>query len=587
MRKCTRQLRKQQAGGVLVLAMILLLILSIMGLSMLTAAVGVQQQSIRVKREAAAAAAAEAAYEQAVFWMCRQPDLFLAIDQAEPTGTVTFPDSAGWYSIRFAAFADYRPVFEVLAHGQSGLFEKNIRVFLVQAITGWEMGSCRVPSGYTATTEVFFADREIIDMPIHINSFQSPDDENIDIHVQGNPDFRQPVSMSESRHSASGKDKYSALIDTFDNGIYFNQPQSRISDEETIRIKLDWFRKILEEQKPDLILNPAASPHISGGLPTVHLEFFVGTDGIGYLRITNHCTVRGYQRNISQTDTWDYKITPGTDGKRFEKYPIYGYHYIPENASATGQQTTRTVQSTYVTPTYGTIQGTPGGELFVDGHVVIGSSSEEAASVPGRVMNLVQGRITVVATGNIWLTNSIQVSDRDDAGGSYPRLADGRPAHENPNSLGLVARGVVKIIDPGLVEKLGQPPYVPNTVYQPVGILDLGRPAHSHHRHLPDPLIVEAAVTVCGGGWGAENVLRGSYGGRKEQSGKTDDLLFRGLLVEAIRGVVGVIGTDGYVKQYYLDERLTRGIVPGNLWFKGKYIPVPGGWIESRNLTTE
>lgn len=574
--------KKQRTGGILVLAVILLLILSIIGLSMLTAAQGVQEHTIQMKREAAAAAAAEGAYEQAIYWMSQQPDMFLAIDQKEPEGSLTFPDSTGSYRISFAAFADYRPVFEVAAEGTSGIYTKTLKIYVVQAITGWEMGSCRIPSGSGSTTEVYFADQEVIDMPLHINTLQAPDDDAVDIHVQGDPDFRQSVSLSESRYSSGGNDKYSGIIDVFDNGIYFDQPQSRISDEETIQLKFDWFKKTLQDQKPELICIPKKNTAVTGGIPAVHLEFFVGTDGLGYVRLTNDCTVRTYPKPGTESDTWDYKIVPGTDGTKFEKYPIYGYHYIPDGAAASGQQTIRTVQSTYVTPTYGTITGTPGGEIFVEGNVVLGSGSETAALSQVQTLNTVQGRITVVATGNIWVANSIQVSDKDDLGSVYPRQANGLPGEENPNSLGLVAQGVVKVIDPGVAETLGTPPSISGAVYQPVAILDAGYTANSHHRHLADPMIVEAAISVGGGGWGAENVRRGAYGGRKEYDGITDDLLVRGLLAEAIRGVVGVIGSDGYVKNYYLDERLTRGIVPGNLWFKGKYIPIPAGWSESR-----
>ncbi len=577
-----RKTQSSRAGSALALAMILILILSLIGLSMLTAAEDVQMHTVRIKRETAASAAAEAAYERAVFWMSQQPDLFLALDQTTPQGTVSFPDSHGSYQIRFAAFADYRPVFRVTAQGQSGIYIKNLDVYLVQAITGWEMGMCRVPSGPSTTTEVFFADNEIIAMPIHINSYQEVDDETPDIHVQGDPVFLGPISMSESRYSASGKDKYAKIINVFDSGIYFNQPRSRISDEDTIKLKFDWFRKTLLEQKPSLIFTPVKDNGVVNGQPAVQIEFFTGVNGRGYLRITEDCTVRGYQRNTSNSDTWDYKIKPGSGGTQYEKYPIYGYHYIPLQAEASGKQTIHPIEDTYVTPKYGSFSGTPGGQIFVDGHVILGSAPDDGSISAKGWLNTVQGRITIVATGNIWLTHSLQVSDRDDSGQTYPRRADGLPHKENPNSLGLVAGGVVKIVDPGLVETLGAPQPITGLVYQPVGVLDTGYASGSFHRHLPDPMIVEAAITACGGGWGAENVERSGYGGRKELTPKTDDLIVRGLLAESIRGVVGVIGSDGFVKKYYLDERLTRGIVPGNLWFKGKYIPIPGGWNESR-----
>jgi hypothetical protein len=27
-----------------------------------------------------------------------------------------------------------------------------------------------------------------------------------------------------------------------------------------------------------------------------------------------------------------------------------------------------------------------------------------------------------------------------------------------------------------------------------------------------------------------------------------------------------------------MDNRLTQGILPGDIWFSGKYIPAPDGW---------
>lgn len=84
------------------------------------------------------------------------------------------------------------------------------------------------------------------------------------------------------------------------------------------------------------------------------------------------------------------------------------------------------------------------------------------------------------------------------------------------------------------------------------------------------------------GGFGAENVSRGYYGGRKESGGTQDKLLVRGTLSEAFRGVVGLIGKDGYLKYYYMDTRFLEGILPGDIWLKGKFIPAPAGWHDYR-----
>ncbi len=66
-----------------------------------------------------------------------------------------------------------------------------------------------------------------------------------------------------------------------------------------------------------------------------------------------------------------------------------------------------------------------------------------------------------------------------------------------------------------------------------------------------------------------------------------DQLLLRGSITEAVRGVVGVVGQDGYLKSYYWDERLLTGILPGNIWLKGKYVPVPGAWMETQTALAQ
>ena len=94
--------------------------------------------------------------------------------------------------------------------------------------------------------------------------------------------------------------------------------------------------------------------------------------------------------------------------------------------------------------------------------------------------------------------------------------------------------------------------------------------------------MVEAALTVGGGGWGAENVPRGS-GGRKMCSGNQDFLVVHGSIAEAIRGVIGVINTNGYLKSYHMDERLLTGILPGDIGLRGKFVPAPSGWHDYRS----
>ena len=94
--------------------------------------------------------------------------------------------------------------------------------------------------------------------------------------------------------------------------------------------------------------------------------------------------------------------------------------------------------------------------------------------------------------------------------------------------------------------------------------------------------IVEAALTVGGGGWGAENV-----GDRKEYSGKQDDLILHGTITEAIRGAVGLVDKDGFLKYYYFDSRVLEGILPGDIWMQGKFIPAPAGWHDYRPVSSD
>jgi hypothetical protein len=218
------------------------------------------------------------------------------------------------------------------------------------------------------------------------------------------------------------------------------------------------------------------------------------------------------------------------------------------------------------------VESEPGGQIFVNGNVIIGG---DKSSHSGN--QVIKGKITVVATGNIWIADSTVVDGEHDA--------DGKPSSGNPNILGLISQGVIKVVDPGMSDYsyVDDEPVEPeNFVYVPIGRVDSGQPADSHKRHLPDSMEVEAAMTVGGGGWGAENVRRSPYGGRKEAGGYPDYLIVRGTIAEVIRGVVGLIGSDGYIKHYYLDERLLQGVLPGDMWLQGKYIPAPAGWHDYR-----
>jgi len=612
---------------VLVLAALVLLILAALGVGMLTTAYGVRHRAILLKNEAAAMLAAEAGYEQAIFWMTQQKDVLSALQkQIEGTsGTLSFADSSCNYEISLFKFIGKahkgRPVFQVKSVGHSGVFSRTVDVYVIQAIPGWAMGMCRVASGGTSSYPVNFADGEIIDMPIHINKLSSSIDPTDlrDIYISGEPSFLERVAMGESKYRAGGGDKpgdgdsrdYDDLISLglFNDGILFDQPDCRITDEEAVDMKLERFEASTKEQfkfEPEGTALLATTSYTTN-LSATQLEFFVD-NGIGKVRITNNCTVLGYKRTNGNT-TWDYKVTPGTSATQFETYHIYAYHVRGE-----APQTFK-LEQTYVTQSYGGVESEPGGQIYVDGNIVIGGHN--AAHNGDQV---IKGTIAVVATDNIWIADNLQVSDYDSLGNYWPRGADGMPDVEhNPNAIGLIAKGVVKVIDPGMSEYEsgysefdhdgssytdGGDNYYPGRVpdeyisgslgyiYCPVAHPEPS--GETYERYLSDPTVVEAAVTVGGGGWGAENVARyyyyKYYGGRQQDptttpswpTKKQDNLILRGAITESMRGVVGLIGLDGYLKQYYLDDRLLEGILPGDIWLQGKYVPTPAGWHDYR-----
>jgi hypothetical protein len=315
-------------------------------------------------------------------------------------------------------------------------------------------------------------------------------------------------------------------------------------------------------------------------LPAVQLEFYK-SGNIGMVKITNNCTVVGYQRPAGSTN--DYKLAT-SGGNPYATYDIYAYHYVPNNAVPLNVS----VASTYVSQTFAGQQSAPGGQIFVNGNVILGSDTYKEL--------IVNGVVTVVATGNIWIGDSILVD------GPHTTDTYAVPTSDNPNAIGLIAGGVVKVVDPGMssyatggtnsypgpaaATKTATVNGVPTTYnYAPVGNGTTG----SNNRVLstpddplnPNATEVEAAVTCGGGGWGAENVnVSGTnYGGRKQASTAVqDDLILRGTICEAVRGIVGLVGSDGYIKHYYLDSRLLAGVLPGNIWFSGRFIPAPAGW---------
>jgi len=565
--KTAKQKRlKNKKAYALVLALVAAVVLLLLGAGLLYICYGVRVRAAKLKRETIAMLTAEAGYEQAIFWMSQQTDILGELENptSDAFGTITFDNSYCDYEIRLHDFIGARPVFRILSIGYSGALNRVVDVFVVQKITGWDMGMCRIPSGSSSTNPVYFKSGEIINIPIHINDRHVEPERDIYISTSGgNPRFLEKVEMGESRY-AGGTDKYGSVMGLFEDGISFDQPNVRITDEDAVKSKVNRF---LDSTDGNFIFDPNANAGISYPKePAVQLEFFVDSDG-GQVRITDNCTVK-----TRPGGTRDYRIVPGSGGSNYTPYNIYAYHYKPDNEASVTYSIDNETDTIYVRQVFhsseGNIESEPGGQIFVNGNVVIGSQNYDQM--------VIGGKLTIVATGNIWIADPIVV-----AGARDP---NGMPAKDNPNVLGLIAQGVVKIIDPGLAN-YGSPelsvPDVNGTIthsYVPVA-----NGSSPTVRYLPDPMIVEAAITVGGGGWGAENV-----GDRKELLGPGDSLIVRGTFVEAIRGVVGLFSSssgapvDGYEKSYYLDERLLEGVLPGNIWFGGKYVPAPAGWHDYR-----
>ncbi|MEN6426405.1 MAG: hypothetical protein ABFE13_13675 [Phycisphaerales bacterium] len=559
-------------GVTLALAVIAVVILTTLGIGLLAIGYGVRHHAIAAKADAAAMLAAEAGYEKAIFWMGRQQDMLSALQQGTPgtSGSLAFPDSSCSYAISLYTFVGSRPVFRVVSNGYSGIFERRVDVLTVQMISGWDMGTCRIPISATSTDAVNFMAGETIDLPIHINKASDNPDVK-DIFIIGSPAFLQPVAMGEDRYTVGGGDKYASVMSLFDGGIYFDQPASRVTDTDSVQSKVTRFRDSTLAQYQ---FTPTASAtSLTSRQPAVQLEFFV-EGGVGKVRLTNNCSVRGF-RQSSDSRTYDFKIKPGTGGTQYERYDIYAYHVAPSDADTTGQRFTIPLTNTYVTQSFGGTTSDPGGQIFVNGNVVIGGNSTLHNND-----QVVKGTVTVVATGNIWVADSVYVEGSHDA--------QGKPTEDNPNVLGLLAQGVIKVVDPGMSDVDGTVS-LSGFTYMPVGRPNFPTAspgtANYFQRYLPDPTTAEAAITVGGGGWGAENVRRDSFGGRKEATGSQDYLRVHGTISESMRGVVGVtgfFGTDGYLKSYHMDRRLLTGIVPGDIWLRGKYVPAPAGWHDYR-----
>jgi hypothetical protein len=595
-------------GSVLVVVVMVFFLLSLIGIALMTIAFGVRQRAARLRNEAMAMVAAEAGYEQGVLWMSQQRDILggLATNAPGASGANNFGLSRFDYAVTFHDYIGGYPVFRVISNGYCNVARRVVDVLVLLAPSGWDMGMCRIPysatgaSTTTSSTPVNFASGEVIDMKIHINELNdSPD--NRDIYITGSPPplFLKQVEMGESYTSS----KYpSTVMNLFLGGVLFDQPDVLIADPCAVQSKLDRFRN---STNPDFVFsdepganNPmpmatsAALPNPASADSAVQIEFFVES-GVGKVRITNNCTVQTYKRgNV----THDYAATVDVAGNMsFYKYPVYAYHYKctnPPEPTITAN-IDHDHDPIYVVQTFMGRQSEPCGQIYVKGNVILGSETY------GQLV--VKGKVTIVATGNIWIADSIVVDGSHDA-------VTGMPTPDNINALGLIAKGVIKVIDPGMPTYVNGgtngypgPIVTPITVtvggvirtYSYVPVANPTTAAQGGGRVLPHEMVVEAAITVGGGGWGAENVRDGAYGGRRafteaanpsggNEAGNQDFLVVHGTIVEVVRGVVGLVGTDGFLKKYTFDKRMQYGVLPGNIWFGGKYIPAPAGWHDYR-----
>jgi hypothetical protein len=580
-------------------------VLTILGLGLLTAAYGARLRAAKLKRETTAKLVAEAGYEAAILWMNQQADVLSAMTRSgRSSGTKTikessspkrFPNSNYIYSIRFGRFLGSQPVYEIVSEGYCDLFSRTIKASVAQQVSGWDMALCEIPTGTFSSTRAWFTGGDIVEMPIHINSNSqsTPNDNTLDIHVRHgapSPQFSYKVAMGESRYTWWGrnKDKYSSIINFFDKGIYFDQSECSVTDpfstdvNNSVKLKVSRF---MSSTKSEFRFAPVATPAVTSALalanpswvsaPAVQLEFYVTGGGVGMVRITNNCTVC-----LVPGAGNDYMLATGQVDP-YTLYPIYGYHYAAGSGSVSRQ-----IGAT--TPSGRAASANVGGQIYVAGNVIIGGAVGTNAEV-GMVMegttfgSKVRGQLTVVATGNIWIVSPIVYAGSHDVVYEGGFLTKQVPGSTNPNVLGLFSQfGVVKVVDPGL--SLNVPTtsqdvtavYGPEQ-YSPIGYQNSLSPFIAN-RLLPLSMVVQASITSCGGGFGAENV-----GARlnANASGK-DILILAGSITESVQGRVGNYMNNGFRRCYYFDERLLTGILPGDMWLQSKYVPTPGGWSDSR-----
>jgi len=616
-----------------VLALVVVFALAILGLGILTAAYGARRRAANLRDQAMSELAAEAGYEKAIRWMQQQEDVLSGMaagGRGGSAGVATksirgssklggFVRGGFSYTISFDRFLGTQPVYEIVSEGYYGLFKRRIQSRVVQAVGGWDMGLCKIPSGNWGVRRARFTGEDIIEMPIHINCESTPEDGIVDIDVwqRVKPRFNYQVSMGESRYTWWGhdKDKYSDLINLFEKGIYFDQPQCNVTNPGSIGPNISAARKVARFKRSTsntfnfsdganvpLADSAVALPNASWTTaPAVQLQFYVDGLGAGMVRITNNCTVC-----CTEGSGNDYILASGQVNP-YTLYPIYGYHYADSSESIDYPITSTYVRQQVYSPSGRTANSDSGGQIFVAGNVIIGGAvGVDAAGnmvmAGTRLFSKLKGRLMVVATGNIWIVNPIVYDGPQDPaeyeGGNLIKLV---PAMENENVLGLFSQfGAVKVIDPQWSSNV--PPNISNPnipavytnsvgsvlTYQPVGF-QAAFPSRIWQRQLADPfqtaasIVVQAAITSCGGGWGAENVSSnpGLVARQNVNPDGKDILIVAGSITDSVQGVVAEVN-NGFRRCYYFDERFLTGILPGDMWLQSKYVPIPGGWSDFR-----
>lgn len=603
------------------------LVLVIIGLGLLKISYGARIRSIRVQNVASAKLAAEAGYEKAIHWMSEQEDVLSAlaplpgrfgrgsstIKAVSVGGGISFSNSEADYTISFENFSDCQAMYKVISRGHCGQGHWVIETLVTQATTGWDIGRTRIPAGPYLLNEMpaHFAPFDVIEMPVHINchgwpvDYIWPEDGETDIRFTAKTVLRHRVSMGESRYRSWGrnKDKYARVIGRFEGGIFFDQPNSKISGPAS----LGGIEKRVQRFERDTksVFNfsrrtgnqPRISPVIPGtdervNVPAVQLEFYLESD-TGMVKITNNCTV-----TTLPGGKFDYVRDFDSSSHAYKPSPVYGYHYAKSYNWSTSYN--GPVAGTYVSqkitlPSGKVAETEKGGQIFIDGNVIVGG---EVQSVRGqRYINIkgrrgdkqwrpnkLKGRLTVVATGDIWVVSPLEYdgpqSDITDSGGSLVKKV---PLYDNPNVLHLFSQfGSVKIIDPRLSLQ------VPKQLTQPIKYTDQGgyqleyQPVakkdptsrFSFRRNLPSSMVVQAAITCGGGGWGMENL-----GSNSRKFDKEAILIVAGAIAEPVQGAV-VRGVGGFKRHYYFDERFLNGILSCNMGLQSKYIVAPGGWSD-------